>query len=122
MGMTLSNCDKSQEALKCFAKAESLDSGRPLTKYQKVTVLQTLGRYQECLEVLEELTKIVPKEAPIHITMGKIYKLMGRKADALRAYNKALDLDPKDANMVKTLIDKLHQNDDMTEDNDLQML
>ena len=54
--------------------------------------------------------------------MGKIYKLMGRKADALRAYNKALDLDPKDTNMVKTLIDKLHQNDDMTEDNDLQML
>ena len=122
LGMTLSNCDKSQEALKCFAKAESLDSGRPLTKYQKVTVLQTLGRYQECLEVLEELTKIVPKEAPIHITMGKIYKLMGRKADALRAYNKALDLDPKDTNMVKTLIDKLHQNDDMTEDNDLPML
>ena len=70
--------------------------------------MQTLGRYQECLEVLEELTKIVPKEAPIHITMGKIYKLMGRKADALRAYNKALDLDPKDTNMVKTLIDKLH--------------
>ena len=52
-----------------------------------------MGRYQECLEVLEELAKLCPKEAPIHVTMGKIYKLMGRKAEALRAYNKALDLD-----------------------------
>jgi len=54
--------------------------------------------------------------------MGKIFKAMGKKAEALRAYNKALDLDPKDTNMVKTLIDKLHQNDELMEDNDLQML
>jgi len=33
LGMTLSNCDKSQDALKCFAKAETLDASRPLTKY-----------------------------------------------------------------------------------------
>ena len=93
LGITLSNCDKSTEALKCFTKAEFLDSKRLLTKYQKVTVFQALFRYHECLEVLDELAKLCPKEAPIHVTMGKIYKLMGRKAEALRAYNKALDLD-----------------------------
>ena len=54
--------------------------------------------------------------------MGKIYKLLGRKAEALRAYNKALDLDQKDTNLVKGLIEKLHGNDEISEDNDLHML
>lgn len=39
--------------------------------------------------------------------IGKIHKLLGRKDLALRAFNKALDLDQKDTNMVKSLIDKL---------------
>ena len=56
------------------------------------------------------------------MTMGKIYKLLGRKAEALRAYNKALDLDQKDTNLVKGLIEKLHGNDEISEDNDLHML
>ena len=74
------------------------------------------------MEVLDELAKLCPKEAPIHVTMGKIYKLLGRKAEALRAYNKALDLDQKDTNLVKGLIEKLHGNDEISEDNDLHML
>ena len=71
---------------------------------------------------MDELAKLCPKEAPIHVTMGNIFKLLGRKAEALRAYNKALDLDQKDTNLVKGLIEKLHGNDDISEDNDLHML
>ena len=36
-----------------------------------------LEKYKEALEVLLELNKQVPKEAPIHIVIGKIYKKMG---------------------------------------------
>jgi hypothetical protein len=57
--------------------------------------------------VLKELELLVPKEAPVQIMIGKIQKLLGRKDLALRAFNKALDLDQKDTNMVKGLIDKL---------------
>ena len=53
--------------------------------------------------------------------IGKIYKLIGKKDLALRAFNKALDLDPKDTNMVKSLIDKLDQNADMADESDLQL-
>lgn len=50
--MTLSNCGEENLALQCFERAEQLDPKRPLTKYQKVTVLMALNRFRESLEVL----------------------------------------------------------------------
>jgi len=50
----------------------------------------------------------VPKEAPVHIQIGKMYKRLGNIELALKYFTKALDLDPKDNNMVKGLIDKIH--------------
>lgn len=48
---------------------------------------------------------------------------------ALKYFNKALDLDPKDTNMVKGLIDKIHSavgagsnGGDIAEDADIQIL
>ena len=55
------------------------------------------------------------------MTMGKIYKKLGEKKQALQAYTMALELDQKDTNMVKTLIDKLHSDDDMHEENGFQL-
>jgi hypothetical protein len=47
----------------------------------------------------------------------------------LKFFNKALDLDPKDTNMVKGLIDKIHSSagagsngGDIAEDADIQIL
>lgn len=75
--MTLSHCQEANHALHCFERAEQLDSKRPLTKYQKVTVLMALNRWEESLEVLNDLKSLCPKEAPIFVTMGKIYKKLG---------------------------------------------
>ncbi len=77
--MTLSHCQQATHALNCFERAEQLDSKRPLTKYQKVTVLMALNRYEESLDVLNELKTLCPKEAPIFVTMGKIHKKLGDK-------------------------------------------
>lgn len=109
-----------QHALDCFERAERLDPKRPLTKYQKVTVLMALDRLPESLEVLKELKSLCPKEAPIYVTMGKIYRRLGDKRQALQAYTMALELDQKDTNMVKTLIDKLHS-DEYPNENELQL-
>jgi len=38
-----------------------------------------LGRYKESLKVLHELKALCPKEAPIYVTMGKIYRKQGDK-------------------------------------------
>mgnify|MGYP000371134110 FL=1 len=53
---------------------------------------------QQALELLLKLNLQVPKEAPIHINIGKIYKKLGKLDEALKYFTRALDLDPKDIN------------------------
>ena len=53
------------------------------------------------------MEKLVPRETPVHIMIGKCHKILNNKESALRSFNRALDLDPKDTNMVKSLIDKI---------------
>ena len=67
-----------------------------------------LDRHDDALQVLLDLQNQVPKEAPIHVMIGKIYRRKGMIDRALQHFTKALDLDPKDTNMVKSLIDKIH--------------
>lgn len=43
----------------------------------------SLERFEEALKVLLELMVSVPKEAPIHIVIGKIYKKLGNVDKAL---------------------------------------
>ena len=106
--MAAHNYQKTAHALKCFDQAERIDPRNPMNKYQKGSVLVALERYDEALEVLTEITHITPKEAPVFIMIGKIHKKRGQHDLALQSFNKALDLDPKDTNMVKSLIDKLN--------------
>jgi hypothetical protein len=66
--------------------------------------------------------------------IGKIYRRKGMIDRALQHFTKALDLDPKDTNMVKSLIDKIHSsggpgsmgtglgNDLNDDDGDIQIL
>eukprot|EP00826_Nyctotherus_ovalis_P047040 TRINITY_DN5363_c0_g4_i2.p1 TRINITY_DN5363_c0_g4~~TRINITY_DN5363_c0_g4_i2.p1 ORF type:complete len:364 (-),score=83.15 TRINITY_DN5363_c0_g4_i2:51-1142(-) len=119
MGMTYSHKQQPKDALDAFEIAEKMDPNNPLNKYQKATVLISLNRLDEALEVLEDLHVRVPKEAPIHVLMGKIFKRMGNKDKALTHFNKAIDLNPKEINLVKSLIDRLERDSDMLDDGDL---
>lgn len=119
LGMTYSHNRQLKEALNCFEAAERMDPHNPLNRYQKATVLMSMGQLDKALSVLEILNVQVPREAPIHILIGKIYKKMGNKEKALHHYNTAMDLDPKEGNIVKALIDKLDVENDINEENDL---
>ena len=65
------------------------------------------GKNDEALEILKNLEENMPKEAPIYISIGKIYKSKQDYKKALDYFNKAIDLDPKDSNLAKTLIERL---------------
>ena len=79
-------------------------------------MLFSIDQCEEALNVLNTLLETCPKEAPIHVLAGKIYKKQGRKDVALKHYEAALDLDPKDTSMVKSLIDKLHGDNEFGEE------
>jgi anaphase-promoting complex subunit 3 len=119
LGMTYFHNKQANEALDCFERAEKLDPENPLNKYQKATVLISMNKFTEALNVLEELRIKVPKEAPIHVLIGKIHKKMGNKDKALAHFNMAMDLDPKESNVIKSLIDRLERDTDLPEENEI---
>jgi len=54
-----------------------------------------LGRPEEALSELEVLKEIAPDEANVWFLSGRLCKMLGRKAEAVRAFTVALNLDPK---------------------------
>ncbi|KAJ1626178.1 anaphase-promoting complex, cyclosome, subunit 3-domain-containing protein [Pavlovales sp. CCMP2436] len=64
------------------------------------------------LEELLALREFAPKEGAVHLLLGRIYKKLGQPQPALVCMSTALDLNPKDAQMIKAAIHKLNSADD----------
>src|SRR5690606_22892140 len=103
-------------ALGHFEMSEKIDNQNPMTKYQKANVLVGLKQYDHALKMLIEMNEMMPKEAPIHILIGKIYKYQKNYSKALYHFNLALEIDPKDSNMAKALIEKLYSDENIKTD------
>jgi anaphase-promoting complex subunit 3 len=82
-----------------------------MIKYQKANALIFNRKYEEALSILLQLNEKMPREAPIHILIGKIYKQKKDYIKALSHFNTAIDLDPKDSNVAKSYIEKLYNSD-----------
>lgn len=116
--MVLHSSGKCEEALESLLKAEKLEPTNSLAKYQKANVYFSLQRYQEALELLEQVRDFAPREASVHFLMGKVCKRLHRVNDAILHFTTTLDLNPKDKNVVKSAIDKLHSGDTESQSED----
>jgi anaphase-promoting complex subunit 3 len=96
------------QAMKYLKKAEELDDSNPMIKYQKALFLINYKKEEEALSILLDLNEKMPKEAPIHILIGRIFKIKKEYTKALSHFNAAIDIDPKDSNFAKSLIEKLY--------------
>ena len=96
-----------KNALNNLINAQKLDNKNPMIQYQIANIYMNQGKNDEALEILKNLEENMPKEAPIYISIGKIYKSKKEYKKALDYFNKAIDLDPKDSNLAKTLIERL---------------
>ena len=45
---------------------------------------------------------------------------MGQIQEALKYFNGALDLDPKDINQVKSMIDRINQSEEINDEEDVE--
>ena len=96
------------KSLQFLSIAETLDQNNPMIKYQKANILIFNKQFEQALEILLDLNEKMPKEAPIHILIGKIYKYKKEHNKALAHFNQAIDLDPKDSIVAKSYIEKLY--------------
>ena len=111
LGMSQNANGKPYEALDTILAAFRLDPHNPQAHYQRALVYQTLDRNEEALVELERVRDAAPREAQIHFSMGRLYKRMGRTEKAMRCFLDALDLDPKDTNLIKAAMEKMDEPD-----------
>jgi anaphase-promoting complex subunit 3 len=117
--MTYAAQDDLLEALKCFEQSEVLDEKNVMNRFQKANVLCKLEKYEKALQELEQLRSAMPKEAPIPQLIGKIYKQLGMIEKAHSFFTLALDLENKDSQKIKAMIDSLHNMNEFNDDNDM---
>lgn len=108
LGVNYRALNQYQEAINAFRKAIEIDKRNPLPRFQLGVLLSVLDRDDEALEQLEALRKESPKEAHLYIQIGKIQAKLGNCDKALKAYNDAHDLNPKNHSEIQSLIEQLH--------------
>jgi len=109
LGMAQHANRKPYEALETLAGAFRIDPRNPQALYQRATIFMAVKRPREALVELEKVRDAAPREATVHFSMGRVLKQLGRPEDAMRAFLTALDLDPKDNNLIKAAIDRLDE-------------
>jgi len=110
LGMALHASGKDREALTVL-DGVVMDPRNPQARYQRATIYMSLDRPNEALAELEKVRDAAPREASVHFAMGRVLKRLGRPEQAMRCFLTALDLDPKDNNLIKAAIDRLDEPD-----------
>ena len=86
---------KPRTALVQYEEAIRLAPKTALPRYRKARVLFELGEHQMALEELKICKDIAPDEANVHFWLGKVYKTLRQRGDAIKHFTIALNLDPK---------------------------
>ncbi|GMI81269.1 HOBBIT [Hibiscus trionum] len=115
LGTALHALKRSEDAIKIMDRAILADRKNPLPMYQKANILMSLERFDDALEVLEELKEYAPRESSVYALMGKIYKRRNMHEKAMLHFGIALDLKPSatDVATIKAAIEKLHVPDEL---------
>ncbi|KAJ3410603.1 hypothetical protein HDV05_003553 [Chytridiales sp. JEL 0842] len=101
-----------EEALAEYQKASKLRPDVHMYPFRSASMLLQLNRCEEALAVLEPVKHADPAECNVHFLLGKIYKKMGKRDLAIRAFTMAQDSSgAKISASIKEEIDKLHMDD-----------
>ena len=95
IGVVLERTRNRRGALANYTAALELAPTSALARFKKARVLMQMRRYEEALTELDVLRGQAPDEANVWFLLGKCYKGLGEKSEALRALTTALNLDVK---------------------------
>lgn len=95
IGVVLERVRNKKGALANFSRALELAPESALARFKKARVLMHMKYYAEALEQLEILRSQAPDEANVWFLLGKCFKGLGERGEALRAFTTALNLDVK---------------------------
>lgn len=85
---------RSGEAIGELEALQRADPGNLGNANLKAAALGRVGEFDEALELYEQVLQSVDRQPRIWMSYGHMLKTVGRQADAVAAYRKALDLNP----------------------------
>jgi tetratricopeptide (TPR) repeat protein len=94
-----------EEALKQAEAGLAHDPEREWLHRLRCHALRLQGRLPEALEAADTCVRLLPGAAESHAARGKVLAGLKRRKDAQAAYEKALELDPDDADLHRELGD-----------------
>lgn len=100
-GSLLDDLDRRKEAIDVLESAVKKWPYNHLLLYNLAIVYVNVFDYQKAEQLLTECVKISPYHSGTHLLLGRINYFMGRKAQAVLAYNMGLTLNPTSSNVTK---------------------
>ncbi|CAD0021548.1 unnamed protein product [Aureobasidium pullulans] len=118
IGVIMEKLHQPQKALSQYTLALNLAPNSALARFKKARVLMSLRLYADALVELEVLKNLAPEEANVFFLLGKCFKGLGRRADSVRTFTTALNLDAKASQYIKEAMEALDDSDDDDMDDD----
>ena len=101
IGVIFEKLRKKPNALDCYSRALELAPQSALARFKKSRVLMHMREFELALRELLVLRDLAPDEANVWFLLGKCWKGLGEKGEALRAFTTALNLDVKVSNTLR---------------------
>jgi len=102
---------KTHPALVQYIHAVTLDPRSFPARYRKASSHLKLHNAPEALKELMVLKDMEPEDATVHFLLGRTYKRLGDKANAIRHFTIALNLDPKAIQYIKEAMESLEEDE-----------
>ncbi|KAG2021695.1 hypothetical protein GB937_004654 [Aspergillus fischeri] len=116
IGLVLEKMNNPKAALVQYGRACSLAPHSVLARFRKARALMKLQELKLALSELKILKDMAPDEANVHYLLGKLYKMLHDKANAIKHFTTALNLDPKAAQYIKDAMESLDDDEEDDED------
>jgi len=86
---------RSAEALPHVEKLLAAEPHNPGYRTLQAAVLTGLGQYEQAIEIYADILAQHPERVAIWLSYGHALKTAGRQADGIRAYRRAIELNPR---------------------------
>jgi anaphase-promoting complex subunit 3 len=94
-----------------YEAAIRLDPMSKFARYARASILLKLDSPDEALQELLFLKDTAPDDPNVHFALGKAYKKMRNRTDAIRHFTIALNLDPKAQPHIKQVMENWDDED-----------
>lgn len=97
LGNLLARARRLDEARQAYAAIPQRDKHYPDARIRTSAVLKLEGKVREAYQVLFECARLYPDNGKLFLSMGKLLYDMGKTTAAVRAFERAVQLLPRDA-------------------------